>query len=125
VRSPLARHPPLEEAGWPVRGVPKKPQSGRLAGTRAGPCPGRSEGLSIAIGPERFDTATAERTSVHPDAIWGLFLDSTEGLLMECVQNKVARFRSIQSTGVSLAIDDFGSGLSSLKRAVETAFRYP
>jgi EAL domain-containing protein (putative c-di-GMP-specific phosphodiesterase class I) len=62
---------------------------------------------------------------VHPDAIWGLFLESTDGLLMEYIQNKVAGLRSIQSTGVSLAIDDFGSGLSSLKRAVETAFRYP
>ena len=52
-----------------------------------------------------------EETKLSP---WWLELEITEGILLEDVDENVRIFHSIKELGVSLAIDDFGIGYSSL-----------
>jgi diguanylate cyclase (GGDEF)-like protein/PAS domain S-box-containing protein len=49
-----------------------------------------------------------------PMAAAGLELEITENLLMEDVQFSIASLRAIRALGVRIAVDDFGTGFSSL-----------
>ena len=51
-------------------------------------------------------------SDVHAAA--GLELEITEGLIMEDVRFSIATLRAIRSLGVHIAVDDFGTGFSSL-----------
>jgi EAL domain-containing protein (putative c-di-GMP-specific phosphodiesterase class I) len=51
---------------------------------------------------------------VDARASGGLELELTESLVMEDVRRSIATLHSIRSMGVSIAIDDFGAGFSSL-----------
>jgi diguanylate cyclase (GGDEF)-like protein/PAS domain S-box-containing protein len=47
-------------------------------------------------------------------AAWGLELEITESLIMDNVEQNIARLQAIRAMGISIAIDDFGTGFSSL-----------
>ena len=49
-----------------------------------------------------------------PEAAAGLELELTESLIMEDVRFSIASLRAIRALGVSVAVDDFGTGFSSL-----------
>ncbi len=51
---------------------------------------------------------------VADGAAQGLELEITESMIMEDVQQSIARLRAIREMGISVAIDDFGTGFSSL-----------
>jgi diguanylate cyclase (GGDEF)-like protein/PAS domain S-box-containing protein len=50
-------------------------------------------------------------TGIDPDAVW---LELTEGALMEDVANVRRELETLRGRGVHLAVDDFGTGYSSL-----------
>jgi diguanylate cyclase (GGDEF)-like protein len=52
--------------------------------------------------------------SMSPRAAAGLELELTEGLIMEDVGHSIASLREIREMGVTIAVDDFGTGFSSL-----------
>ncbi|MEP6548526.1 MAG: EAL domain-containing protein [Gammaproteobacteria bacterium] len=52
--------------------------------------------------------------SLGAGAAAGLELELTEGLIMEDVGHSIASLREIREMGVSIAVDDFGTGFSSL-----------
>lgn len=50
----------------------------------------------------------------YPGAGAGLELEITEGMIMEDLEYSIATLRTIRAMGVSISIDDFGTGFSSL-----------
>jgi len=52
--------------------------------------------------------------AVNPLAAAGLELEITESLVMEDVERSIEVLHAIRSMGVSVSIDDFGTGFSSL-----------
>jgi EAL domain-containing protein (putative c-di-GMP-specific phosphodiesterase class I) len=60
-----------------------------------------------------FDTVTAALADSGLAPCW-LALEVTEGAVMENVENAVSLLRKLQSLGVDIEIDDFGTGRSSL-----------
>jgi len=50
----------------------------------------------------------------NPDAAAGLELEITESVIMDDVKQSVVTLREIRALGVSITIDDFGTGFSSL-----------
>jgi diguanylate cyclase (GGDEF)-like protein/PAS domain S-box-containing protein len=48
------------------------------------------------------------------EAAGGLELEITEGIIMEDVNHSILRLQAIRSLGVRVAVDDFGTGFSSL-----------
>jgi EAL domain-containing protein (putative c-di-GMP-specific phosphodiesterase class I) len=49
-----------------------------------------------------------------PEVAAGLELKITESLIMEDVSQNIARLHAIRAMGVTVAVDDFGTGFSSL-----------
>jgi EAL domain-containing protein (putative c-di-GMP-specific phosphodiesterase class I) len=56
-------------------------------------------------------TAILERTGARPQ---NLKLELTESMLVENVENTIAKMTVLQEKGVTFALDDFGTGYSSL-----------
>jgi diguanylate cyclase (GGDEF)-like protein/PAS domain S-box-containing protein len=52
--------------------------------------------------------------AVNPLAAGGLELEITESLIMEDIKQNIDRLRAIRAMGVAIAVDDFGTGFSSL-----------
>jgi diguanylate cyclase (GGDEF)-like protein len=55
-----------------------------------------------------------EAISITPDASAGLELEITESLVMEDVNHSIVSLLAIRALGVTIAVDDFGTGFSSL-----------
>jgi diguanylate cyclase (GGDEF)-like protein len=55
-----------------------------------------------------------EAISISPDASAGLELEVTESLVMEDVNHSIVSLLAIRALGVTIAVDDFGTGFSSL-----------
>jgi diguanylate cyclase (GGDEF)-like protein len=55
-----------------------------------------------------------EAISITPDASAGLELEITESLIMEDVNHSIVSLLAIRALGVTIAVDDFGTGFSSL-----------
>jgi diguanylate cyclase (GGDEF)-like protein len=54
------------------------------------------------------------RQAIDARAATGLELEITEGVIMEDVKHSIATLQAIRGTGVRIAVDDFGTGFSSL-----------
>jgi diguanylate cyclase (GGDEF)-like protein/PAS domain S-box-containing protein len=52
--------------------------------------------------------------AIDPHAAAGLELEITESLIMEDIKHNIDCLRAIRSMGVTIAVDDFGTGFSSL-----------
>jgi diguanylate cyclase (GGDEF)-like protein/PAS domain S-box-containing protein len=52
--------------------------------------------------------------AIDPHAAAGLELEITESLIMEDIEHNIDCLRAIRSMGVAIAVDDFGTGFSSL-----------
>jgi diguanylate cyclase (GGDEF)-like protein len=50
----------------------------------------------------------------YPGAGAGLELEITEGMIIEDIEYSIATLRTLRAMGVSIAVDDFGTGFSSL-----------
>ena len=61
-----------------------------------------------------FVADVAQIIGVDAQAPEGLELEITESMVMQDVENTVARLKAIRAMGVCIAIDDFGTGFSSL-----------
>jgi diguanylate cyclase (GGDEF)-like protein/PAS domain S-box-containing protein len=61
-----------------------------------------------------FAAEIKQAISMSPRAAAGLELELTEGLIMEDVVHSIASLREIREMGVTIAVDDFGTGFSSL-----------
>ncbi|MDO9219318.1 MAG: bifunctional diguanylate cyclase/phosphodiesterase, partial [Lacisediminimonas sp.] len=55
--------------------------------------------------------AVVERTGVSP---YALELELTESMLMDAVNQTIAKLHALKAIGIGLAIDDFGTGYSSM-----------
>lgn len=75
--------------------------------------------LAVNISPRHFSQANfvsyvqrvVARTGIAPER---LVLELTEGVLIDHLQDAVAKMHALKRIGVGLAIDDFGTGYSSL-----------
>jgi EAL domain-containing protein (putative c-di-GMP-specific phosphodiesterase class I) len=54
------------------------------------------------------------RAALEGDGDSGVDLEITESLLMEEVEESIAKLRAVREAGVQIALDDFGTGYSSL-----------
>jgi diguanylate cyclase (GGDEF)-like protein len=63
---------------------------------------------------QRFVAEIEELIGVAPGAASGLELEITESLIMEDVDHTIGSLRAIRALGVTIAVDDFGTGFSSL-----------
>jgi diguanylate cyclase (GGDEF)-like protein len=61
-----------------------------------------------------FIAEIGDLISIDPQAAAGLELEISESLIMEDVQRSIASLRAIRDLGVTIAIDHFGTGFSSL-----------
>ena len=74
---------------------------------------------AINISPKQFRrrgfvTQVADLVAADRAAAGSLELEIPEGLIMEDVEHSIAGLAALRALGVTLAIDDFGAGLSSL-----------
>lgn len=75
--------------------------------------------LAVNISPRQFLQADfvehvqrcLEETGARPQQ---LFLELTEGLLIQCGSDTIAKIKTLKNKGVGFSIDDFGTGYSSL-----------
>jgi diguanylate cyclase (GGDEF)-like protein len=82
---------------------------------------GLSQRLTFNVSPRQLDQAdffarlrrTMEKSGSPP---WLLELEITETMAMECSPHLIAEMAALRHDGVSIAIDDFGSGYSNLSR---------
>ncbi|MEO8006140.1 MAG: EAL domain-containing protein, partial [Betaproteobacteria bacterium] len=63
---------------------------------------------------EGFIAEVRQAIGIDTHAAEGLELEITESLIMEDVRNSITRLRTIRAMGVRIAVDDFGTGFSSL-----------
>lgn len=75
--------------------------------------------VSVNVSPlqlRRHDFAAeiARAVSIDPSAAEGLELEITESVIMADVAHSIASLRSIRDLGIKIAVDDFGTGFSSL-----------
>src|SRR5581483_7584971 len=68
-------------------------------------------GLIVPIGEWVLEKAILEKTGLPPER---LILEITETVMMEDLDFALSRLEELKSHGIRLAIDDFGSGYSSL-----------
>jgi len=61
-----------------------------------------------------FVAEIASKISIDPHAAEGLELELTESLVMEDVKHSIESLKAIRDMGVTISIDDFGTGFSSL-----------
>ncbi|KFN41029.1 hypothetical protein N789_03870 [Arenimonas oryziterrae DSM 21050 = YC6267] len=61
-----------------------------------------------------FVEEVRQALSVDPRAAAGLELEITESLVMEDVAHNIAILQAVRDMGVTIAVDDFGTGFSSL-----------
>jgi diguanylate cyclase (GGDEF)-like protein/PAS domain S-box-containing protein len=61
-----------------------------------------------------FAREIALAIAVHPLAAAGLELEITESLIMADIKHNIECLRAIRAMGVAIAVDDFGTGFSSL-----------
>ncbi len=77
------------------------------------------EHIAVNISPRQFRqddfVAQVEKAIIAADiAAKYLMLELTEGIVIDDINDTVAKMREIQAMGVAIAIDDFGTGYSSL-----------
>jgi len=85
----------------------------------AGEARSRSLHLSVNISPKQFSQESfvadvkriLEQTGADPAL---LEMEITEGLLLQNVEEVIAKMQSLRALGIAFAIDDFGTGYSSL-----------
>lgn len=61
-----------------------------------------------------FVDEVRQAIGVDPDAAAGLELEITESLIMEDVKHSITSLQAIRDMGLTVAVDDFGTGFSSL-----------
>ncbi|MDB5808398.1 MAG: hypothetical protein JWN94_520 [Betaproteobacteria bacterium] len=69
---------------------------------------------SLQLRNRGFVAEIAQVIAATPHAAGGLELAITESLIMEDVMHNIASLRAIRAMGVSISLDDFGTGFSSL-----------
>jgi diguanylate cyclase (GGDEF)-like protein/PAS domain S-box-containing protein len=111
--------PVLEETGliyevgrWALRQAIKDSLRWRAAGLAA-------VRIAVNVSPMQlrhrgFVEEIRQAIGVDADAAAGLELEITESLVMEDVKHNIACLKVIRAMGVSITIDDFGTGFSSL-----------
>jgi EAL domain-containing protein (putative c-di-GMP-specific phosphodiesterase class I) len=75
--------------------------------------------ISVNVSPvqlhdRNFVRDVAQAIAVSPLAAAGLELEITESVIMEDIQYNIDCLRAIRDMGVTIAVDDFGTGFSSL-----------
>ena len=85
----------------------------------------RDEGLQpprIAVNVSAIQLAQADfvdmlrsEIAAHAGDSHGLDLEITESLLMQDIEGNIEKLRAIRGMGISIAVDDFGTGFSSLR----------
>ncbi|PRY38595.1 diguanylate cyclase (GGDEF)-like protein [Geodermatophilus tzadiensis] len=95
-----------------------------LAQTRAWADGGHPLEVAVNVSPsdlvdERFPDEVVARLRVHRLPASSLVLEVTESLLMEDRERAVAVLRRLRDAGVGIAIDDYGTGYSSLAYLAE------
>jgi EAL domain-containing protein (putative c-di-GMP-specific phosphodiesterase class I) len=63
---------------------------------------------------DSFVDEIAQSIAIDPLAAAGLELEITESLIMENIKDNIDSLRAIRAMGVTIAVDDFGTGFSSL-----------
>jgi diguanylate cyclase (GGDEF)-like protein/PAS domain S-box-containing protein len=61
-----------------------------------------------------FVDQLAQTIGAHADAAEGLELELTESMVMQDLEHSIASLNAIRAMGVRVAVDDFGTGFSSL-----------
>jgi diguanylate cyclase (GGDEF)-like protein/PAS domain S-box-containing protein len=79
----------------------------------------RAVRIAVNVSPRQlrnrhFLAEIKQAIGTDPQAAAGLELEITESVIMEDVRFSIASLRAIRALGVSIAVDDFGTGFSSL-----------
>jgi diguanylate cyclase (GGDEF)-like protein/PAS domain S-box-containing protein len=79
----------------------------------------RAVRIAVNVSPRQlrhrgFLAQIKQAIGIDPQAAAGLELEITESVIMEDVRFSIASLRAIRALGVSIAVDDFGTGFSSL-----------
>jgi diguanylate cyclase (GGDEF)-like protein len=95
-----------------------------LAQCRAWQEDGQVLSMAVNVSPsnlvdDRFPDEVAERLSAHGLSASALVLEVTESLLMEDRERAVSVLGRLRAAGVGIAIDDYGTGYSSLAYLAE------
>ena len=95
-----------------------------LAQCRAWQDDGQVLSMAVNVSPsnlvdDRFPDEVAERLSAHGLSASALVLEVTESLLMEDRERAVSVLGRLRAAGVGIAIDDYGTGYSSLAYLAE------
>ncbi len=70
---------------------------------------------AIQLAQADFVDMLGSEIAAHAGDSHGLDLEITESLLMQDIEGNIEKLRAIRGMGISIAVDDFGTGFSSLR----------